>query len=63
MAMAPQFNLSSAKTVQLVARISVTGNPIAAEGDWEVLSGPIQLKSDAISEHTLEISKPFNTLN
>lgn len=63
MAMAPQFNLSSVETVQLVARISVTGNPIAAEGDWEVLSGPIQLNSDAISEHALEISKPFNALN
>jgi cytochrome c-type biogenesis protein CcmH len=63
MAMAPQFKLSSAETVQLVARISITGNPIAAEGDWEVLSGPIQLKSDAISEHTLEISKPFSAVN
>ncbi len=63
MAMAPQFKLSSAETVQLVARISITGNPIAAEGDWEVLSGPIQLKADAISEHTLEISKPFSAVN
>ena len=63
MAMAPQFKLSSAETVQLVARISITGNPIAAEGDWEVLSGPIQLKSDAISEHNLEISKPFSAVN
>ncbi len=62
-AMAPQFKLSSAETVQLVARISITGNPIAAEGDWEALSGPIQLKADAISEHTLEISKPFSAVN
>lgn len=62
-AMAPQFNLSSAQTVQLVARISVTGNPIAAEGDWEVLSGPIQLKSNAVSEHTLKISEPFSFVN
>ena len=63
MAMAPQFNLSSAETVQLVARISATGNAIATAGDWEVLSGPIQLKSNAAIEHTLEISKPFSAAN
>ena len=63
MAMAPQFNLSSAETVQLVARISVTGNPIAAEGDWEVSSGPIQLKAGNSSEHTLEISTLYNSAN
>lgn len=63
MAMAPQFNLSSAETVQLVARISATGNAIAAAGDWEVRSGPIQLNSSAASEYTLEISKPFSAAN
>jgi cytochrome c-type biogenesis protein CcmH len=63
MAMAPQFNLSSAETVQLVARISATGNAIATEGDWEVRSGPIQLKSSTAIEHTLEISKPFSAAN
>lgn len=60
MAMAPQFNLSSVETVQLVARISATGNAVATEGDWEVLSGPIALNSSALSEHTLEISKPYS---
>jgi cytochrome c-type biogenesis protein CcmH len=63
MAMAPQFNLSSAKAVQLVARISVTGNPIAAEGDWEAVSGPIQLRSDQVSTFTLEISEPYTASN
>jgi hypothetical protein len=63
MAMAPQFNLSSAETVQLVARISVTGNPIAAEGDWEVLSGPVQFKAGTSSQHILEISTLYNSAN
>ena len=42
---------------------ATTGNAIAAAGDWEVRSGPIQLNSNASSEHTLEISKPFSAAN
>ncbi len=60
MAMAPEFNLSSAKTIQLVARVSETGNAIAAEGDWEALSGPIDMTSENSGEHVLEISQPFS---
>ncbi len=60
MAMAPEFNLSSAKTIQLVARVSETGNAIAAEGDWEALSGPIDMTSTNATEHVLEISQPFD---
>lgn len=60
MAMSPEFNLSSAKTIQLVARVSETGNAIAAEGDWEALSGPIDMSSNNASEHVLEISQPFS---
>jgi len=60
MAMSPEFNLSSAKTIQLVARVSETGNAIAAEGDWEAISGPIDMTSSNSSEHVLEISQPFS---
>lgn len=59
MAMAPQFNLSSAETVQLVARISASGQVVATAGDWEALSGPISVKLNGTKEHTLEITTPF----
>ena len=35
MAMAPGMNLSSADTVTVTARISLTGNPVAQPGDWQ----------------------------
>ncbi len=43
MAMAPGMDLSSAPTLELVARISKTGSAITASGDWQAAQGPVTL--------------------
>ncbi|MAZ88076.1 MAG: c-type cytochrome biogenesis protein CcmI [Cellvibrionaceae bacterium] len=43
MAMAPGMTLSSFPQLELVARVSPDGNPIAQPGDWQGAVGPIRL--------------------
>ena len=47
MAMAPGMNLSSAEQVELVARVSPSGNAIAQPGDWQATLGPVSTRSQA----------------
>jgi cytochrome c-type biogenesis protein CcmH len=41
MAMAPGMNLSSFADVVLVARVSLSGQPVAKSGDWQFESAPV----------------------
>jgi len=43
MAMAPGMTLSSFPELELVARVSPDGNPMAQSGDWQGAVGPIRL--------------------
>jgi cytochrome c-type biogenesis protein CcmH len=47
LSMAPQFKLSGAAQVNVVARISRSGNPIATSGDLEGTTGPITVGPEA----------------
>lgn len=44
MAMTPGMSIRSFPQLQLVARISKSGQPIAQEGDWQASAGPITLQ-------------------
>jgi cytochrome c-type biogenesis protein CcmH len=43
MSMMAGMNLSSVPELELVARISRDGGPIAQEGDWQASKGPLNL--------------------
>ncbi|MGH1373455.1 MAG: c-type cytochrome biogenesis protein CcmI [Cellvibrionaceae bacterium] len=43
MAMAPTMTISSAAKLEVIARISSSGDPVAKAGDWQVAAGPIVL--------------------
>ena len=56
MAMAPGMNLSSFNDIELVARVSKSGNALAKKGDWQATSG--KRKIDSLNEAvTLIINK------
>lgn len=59
MAMAPGMNLSSVEQVELVARLSPSGNAIAQSDDWEVTLGPIQPQSQSATVYPLTIARPI----
>ncbi len=46
MAMAPGMSLSQFDQVEVVARISASGNAIPASGDWQTTEGPVTLEDD-----------------
>jgi cytochrome c-type biogenesis protein CcmH len=56
MAMNPAARLSSVDKVQLVARISVSGSPAPASGDWQALSDAVDL-ADSKVEFNLVIDR------
>ncbi|HMW72382.1 MAG TPA: c-type cytochrome biogenesis protein CcmI, partial [Cellvibrionaceae bacterium] len=43
MAMAPGMDLTSAPQLEVVARVSKSGSPMAAPGDWQAAQGPLTL--------------------
>jgi cytochrome c-type biogenesis protein CcmH len=45
MAMAPGMTLSSVAALEVVARVSSTGDPMANSGDWQASIGPVELSS------------------
>lgn len=44
MAMAPGMDITSAAQLEVVARISATGNATPQSGDWQVSHGPVRLE-------------------
>ncbi|MFT6388436.1 MAG: cytochrome c-type biogenesis protein CcmH [Cellvibrionaceae bacterium] len=58
MNMAPGMNLSSADKVEVIARLSPSGNAITQPDDWQVSIGPINPKNVASSVYPLLIAKP-----
>ncbi len=44
MAMSPAMRLSTANTIQVIARISLSGQATAQNGDWEARSKPLQTR-------------------
>lgn len=46
MAMDPNFTLSKAKEVQIVARVARSGDVIARSGDWQAISDPLILDKE-----------------
>jgi len=57
MSMAPEMNLSSVEQLELVARLSPSGQAVAQAGDWQASIGPIAAEGDASSSHTLVIAQ------
>lgn len=57
MAMAPGMNLSSAKRVEVVARVSASGLARAEPGDLEGSSGPLDLSGSAPQQLSLQIDR------
>jgi cytochrome c-type biogenesis protein CcmH len=55
MAMSPALRLSTVQQVVIGARVSKSGNAIAAAGDWEVTSAPVAVGTQGLR---LEIDKP-----
>lgn len=47
MAMSPAMRLSTTNTVQVIARISLSGQATAQNGDWEARSKPLQTRRQA----------------
>lgn len=45
-AMAPGMNLSSVEQVTVIARASVSGQPVASAGDWQVQLTPVATRHD-----------------
>ena len=43
MSMDPNFTLSKAEQVQIVARVAMSGDVIARSGDWQAISDPLVL--------------------
>jgi len=58
MNMAPGMTLSSADKVEVIARLSPSGNAITQAGDWQVSIGPIDPKAVSSSVYPLVIAKP-----
>ncbi len=59
MAMAPGMNLSSAEQVEIIARLSPSGNAIAQAGDWQATLGPIKPDVASATVYPLIISQPL----
>ncbi len=55
LAMNPSFTLSSAQQVEIVARVSLSGQPKSQPGDWEASFGPVQTAE--ASKHELVIEQ------
>ncbi|MCY0963747.1 c-type cytochrome biogenesis protein CcmI [Parathalassolituus penaei] len=55
MAMAPGMNISGFNEVVLVARVSLTGKPVASSGDWQIESAPVSNRET--ERQSLEISQ------
>ncbi len=58
-AMAPGATLSSADQVELVARLSLSGDPTPASGDWQGSVGPVDPREPP-AELRLVIDQPIN---
>ena len=43
MSMAPGMDLTTAPQLEVVARVSKSGSPMAAPGDWQAAQGPLTL--------------------
>ena len=54
LAMSPQHTLSSAKNIILIARISLSGQPLARPGDIEGRAGPLKLEDAHIVKIRLD---------
>lgn len=44
MSMAPGMTMDKFESLELVARVSLSGSPAAKSGDWQALAGPVELK-------------------
>ncbi|MGH1485973.1 MAG: c-type cytochrome biogenesis protein CcmI [Cellvibrionaceae bacterium] len=58
MAMAPGMNLSSAEQVEIIARMSPSGNAITQPDDWLVSIGPLKPRVLSETVYPLIISQP-----
>lgn len=56
MAMSPAANLSSAEKIELIARVSLSGAPVPASGDWQASSDAIEI-SEAGQTYSLFIDQ------
>lgn len=56
MAMAPGMDITTAAQLEVVARVSKSGSPMAAAGDWQAAQGPLSL-ADLKAPLTLVIEK------
>ena len=59
MAMAPGMTLSSVSQVELVARLSPSGDALARAGDWQVSIGPVETQPLSLTVYPLVISEPL----
>lgn len=57
MAMAPGMSMSTFKELEVVARISESGNAVSQSGDWQVTQGPITLNDEEPGEVSLVIEQ------
>jgi cytochrome c-type biogenesis protein CcmH len=46
MSMDPSFTLSTVEKVQIVARVALSGSVTASRGDWQAVSGPLDLNEE-----------------
>ncbi len=59
MAMAPGMDLTTAPQLEVVARVSKSGSPMAAPGDWQAAQGPLLL-ADIKAPLTLVIERQLD---
>ncbi len=59
MAMAPGMTVATVDQLELVARLSPSGNARAQAGDWEVTLGPVSAKAGLSTVYPLVIASPF----
>lgn len=59
MSMAPGMTLATAEQVELIARLSPSGNAITQADDWQVSIGPIDPQNTGATVYPLVIAKPI----
>ena len=57
MAMAPGMSMSKFKELEVVARISASGNAVSQSGDWQATQGPITVDDEEPGEVNLVIKE------
>ncbi len=56
--MNPAMPLSSAGQVEVVVRLSLNGQPLAQDGDWQWQSGPLSLANEGVQTLSAELRRP-----